>query len=241
MFLLSITFKIINHVFEIDDAQEFSVRIMPTKIREIPDPVIPRENLEKEWIPKTKVGLMVKENRITTLDELFAVTYRIPEWQIVDWLVPELRAELIDVRIVKRTLDSGRRPSFRVLVAVGNGDGYIGVGMGKHVEQRQAITKALKRAKKNLAPVLRGCGNWECRCHLPHSVPFRVEGKLASVRIIIFPGPRGLGLVAGEVAKHILRLAGIQDVWTQTFGNTKTHINFAKAVYNALTNTYSML
>ncbi len=214
---------------------------MPIKIREIRDAVVPREELQREWKPKTKIGKMVKEGRIASIDELFMITARIPEWQIVDWLVPNLKAELIDVRIVKRTLDSGRRPSFRVLVAVGNEDGYIGVGMGKHAEQRQAIQKALKRAKKNLAPVIRGCGNWECRCGRPHSVPFKVEGKCGSVRIIIYPGPRGLGLVAGDVAKHILRLAGVRDVWTKTFGNTKTHINFAKAVYNALINTYRLL
>ncbi|MHA1616362.1 MAG: 30S ribosomal protein S5 [Candidatus Njordarchaeales archaeon] len=211
------------------------------KIREIPDPVTPREELETLWKPTTKIGKMVKEGRIQSIDEIFAITKRIPEWQIVDWLVPDLRAEVLDVNIVRRTTDSGRRNSFRVLVVVGNMDGYIGVGMGKHPEQREAIIKALKRAKKNLAPILRGCGSWECRCGQPHSVPFKVEGKCGSVRIVLYPAPRGLGLVAGDIAKRVLSLAGVRDVWTKTFGNTRTHINFAKAVYDALVNTYLLL
>jgi len=209
--------------------------------REIPDVTTPREELETTWKPVTKLGKMVKEGKIRSLDEIFAITGRIPEWQIIDWLVPELRGHLIDVEIVQRQTDSGKRNAFRVMVAVGNMDGYIGVGIGKHAEQRMAILKAIHRAKKNLVPVLRGCGSWECRCGQPHSLPFKVEGKTASVRVIFYPGPRGLGLVAGDVAKILLRLAGIHDVWSQTFGNTRTHINFAQAVYDALANTYYLL
>jgi len=211
------------------------------KFREIPDPVRPREALELEWTPLTKVGKKVKDGKIRTIDELFAVTKRIPEWQIVDWLVPEIRAEVLNITVVQRQTDSGRKMAFRALVAIGNQDGYIGIGIGRHAEQRQAILKALQRAKLNIAPVLRGCGSWECRCGQPHSVPFRTEGKLGSVRVIFYPGPRGLGLVAGEVAKRLLNLAGIRDVWSKTFGETSTHINFAQAVYYALTNTYYLL
>jgi small subunit ribosomal protein S5 len=211
------------------------------KFIEIPDPVKPKAELEEEWVPKTKIGKMVKEGKIRTLNELFRMVSRIPEWEIVDWLVPNLRAIVMEIRIVKRTTDSGRRPSFRVLVAVGNEDGFVGIGKGKHVERRQAIIKALNRAKKNLAPVLRGCGSWECRCGVPHSIPFRLEGKGSSVKVIFYPGPKGLGLVAGDVAKQVLRLAGIRDVWSKTFGKTKTRPSFTLAVYNALVNSYDLL
>jgi len=210
-------------------------------VREIPDIITPREELETEWKPITKLGMLVKSGQIKSIDEIFEVTRRIPEWQIVDWLVPELRGYVIDVEIVQRQTDSGKRNAFRVMAAVGNMDGYIGVGIGKHAEQRMAILKAVRRAKKNLAPILRGCGSWECRCGRPHSLPYTIEGKAGSVRVIFYPGPRGLGLVAGDLAKILLRLAGIRDVWSKTFGNTRTHINFAQAVYNALTNTYYLL
>lgn len=210
-------------------------------IREIPDVITPREVLEDEWKPITKLGKLVKEGQIRSIDEIFAITRRIPEWQIIDWLVPELKGYVIDVEIVQRQTDSGKRNAFRVMVAVGNQDGYIGVGLGKHAEQRMAILKALRRAKKNLAPVLRGCGSWECRCGQPHSLPFKIEGKAGSVRVIFYPGPRGLGLVAGDLAKILLKLAGVHDLWSKTFGNTRTHINFAQAVYNALVNAYYLL
>ncbi len=71
----------------------------------------------------------------------------------------------------------------------------------------------------------------------PHSIPFAVEGKEGSVRVKLMPGPRGLGLVIGDVGKKILTLAGVQDVWSQTLGETRTTVNFAKAVFNALYNT----
>ena len=100
------------------------------------------------------------------------------------------------------------------------------------------MNKAIRDAKLNIVPVRRGCGSWECRCGEPHSVPFTVVGKSGSVRVIIKPAPKGTGLVAGEVAKVVLRLAGIRDVWMDTFGETRTTVNFAKATVNALRNTY---
>jgi len=105
---------------------------------------------------------------------------------------------------------------------------------------RQAIEKAIIDAKLNIIPVRRGCGSWECLCNTPHSVPFKVKGKCGSVEIILIPAPKGVGLVAGETAKTVLRLAGIKDVWTRTRGETRTTINFAKATYYALKKTYAI-
>jgi len=65
-----------------------------------------------------------------------------------------------------------------------------------------------------------------------------VRGKAGSVEVTLIPAPKGVGLVAGDVAKVVLRLAGIKDVWTRTRGDTRTTLNFAMAVYNALRNTY---
>ena len=106
---------------------------------------------------------------------------------------------------------------------------------------RFAIEKALINAKLNIIPVRRGCGSWECSCSDPHSVPFVTMGKSGSVRVIIKPAPRGTGIVAGDVAKVVLKYAGISDAWTQTFGETRTTINFAKAVYEALRRTYNFV
>jgi len=61
------------------------------------------------------------------------------------------------------------------------------------------------------------------------------------VRVVLLPGPRGLGLVAGETAKIILRLAGIKDCWLRSYGPTRTVPSFAYAVFDALKQTYRMV
>jgi small subunit ribosomal protein S5 len=193
--------------------------------------------LEK-WVPRTRVGKLVLEGKITSLKEIFDRNLPLLEPEIVDYLLPNLKYERIDAGLVQKMTDAGRRTRFRVIVVVGNEDGFVGVGLGKAKQYVEALNKAIRDAKLNIVPVRRGCGSWECRCGEPHSVPFTVEGESGSVRVIIKPAPKGTGLVAGEVAKVVLRLAGIKDAWTDTFGETRTTVNFAKATVNALKNTY---
>jgi small subunit ribosomal protein S5 len=197
----------------------------------------PKANLE-EWVPRTRIGKMVKEGKITSIDEIFAMNVPILEPEIVDYLLPDLNHEIIDVGIVQKQTDAGELSRFRVVVIVGNENGYVGIGKGKAKQLRFAIEKAIINAKLNIVPVRRGCGSWECMCGTPHSVPFTVSGKSGSVRITLYPAPKGTGLVAGDVAKVVLRMAGIKDVWSKTLGETRTTYNFARATYNALVNTY---
>jgi len=190
------------------------------------------------WEPKTALGRMVKEGKIRTIDEVFANNLLIKEPEIVDILLPGLKQELLNLNLVQRQTHAGERNQFQAVVAVGNEDGYVGVGIGKSRQVRQAIEKATREAKLNITPVRRGCGSWKCSCDEPHSVPFMVSGKSGSVEVTLIPAPKGVGLVAGDVAKVVLRLAGIKDVWTKTRGDTRTTLNFALAVFNALRNTY---
>ncbi|MFN7105709.1 MAG: 30S ribosomal protein S5 [Pyrobaculum sp.] len=190
------------------------------------------------WEPRTELGRWVKEGKIRTIDEIFANNFVIKEPEIVDILLPGLRQELLNVNLVQRQTHAGERNQFQAVVAVGNEDGYVGVGIGKARQVRQAIEKAVREAKLNLIPVRRGCGSWKCSCDEPHSVPFVVRGKSGSVRITLVPAPKGVGLVAGDVAKVVLRLAGIRDVWTTARGDTRTTLNFALAAFAALRNTY---
>ncbi len=201
---------------------------------------IDRAALE-EWVPRTKVGRLVKEGKITSLKEIFDKNLPLLEPEIVDYLLPELKYERLDVNLVQKVTDAGRISRFRVVVVVGNGDGFVGVGSGKARQYLVALQKAIRNAKLNIIPVRRGCGSWECACGEPHSVPFTVKGKAGSVRIILKPAPKGTGLVAGDVAKKVLAMAGIKDVWTQTFGETRTTYNFAMAVLDALRNTYKFV
>ncbi|MDQ7032873.1 MAG: 30S ribosomal protein S5 [Desulfonauticus sp.] len=194
----------------------------------------------EQWVPRTRLGKMILEGRITSIEEVFMGGLRIKEPQIVDTLLPDLQEEVININLVQKQTDAGEKSRFKAIVAVGNRDGYIGLGSGKANQVRTAIEKAAADARLKLVPVRRGCGSWECGCGRPQSVPFLIEGKCGGVRIIIVPGPRGLGLVASEVAKIILNLAGIKDCWTRSYGSTRTVPSFAYAVFDALKNTYSL-
>jgi len=198
------------------------------------------QNLE-QWVPRTRLGKMIQEGRITSIEEIFMGGFQLREPQIVDTLLPDLQEEVINVNLVQKQTDAGEKSRFKAIVAVGNRDGYIGMGSGKASQVRNAIEKAAADARLNIVPIRRGCGSWECGCGKPHSTPFNTEGKCGSVRVDVIPGPRGLGLVASEVAKVILGLAGIKDCWTRSYGSTRTVPSFAYAVFQALKKTYSLI
>jgi small subunit ribosomal protein S5 len=184
---------------------------------------------------------MIQEGRITSIEEVFVAGLKIREPQIVNALVPDLQEEVININLVQKQTDAGEKSRFKAIVAVGNRDGYIGLGSGKASQVRNAIEKAAVDARLKIIPVRRGCGRWECDCGKLHSIPFQVEGKTGGVRVVFVPGPRGLGLVASEVSKVILGLAGIKDCWTRSFGSTRTIPSFAYAVFEALKETYSLI
>ena len=202
----------------------------------------PRKEFQEEpWVPRTKLGRMVEKGEITKIEEIFQGGHRIMEPQIVDALLPDLVDDVIKIQLVQRQTDAGRKRSFKITCAVGNMRGYVGIGESKSKEVGPGIRKAIAIAKTNISPVKRGCGSWECTCSDPHSLPFRVEGKMASTRVTLLPAPKGLGLVIGATARQVLTLAGIQDIWSATKGDTRTKPNFAKAVFEALKNTYRVV
>jgi len=196
---------------------------------------------ETEWIPKTRLGKMIQEGRINSLEEIFMEGIKIREPEIVDALLPDLQEEVINVNLVQKQTDAGEKSRFKAIVAVGNRDGYIGLGSGKANQVRTAIEKAAAEARLNITMVRRGCGSWECGCGKAHSLPFQVTGKCGGVKVVLVPGPRGLGLVAGEVAKVIISLAGVKDCWTRSFGATRTIPSFACAVFDSLRKTYRLV
>ena len=130
-----------------------------------------------EWEPKTKMGQLVKDGTITDIDEIFEKGLPIMELEIVDALIPDLEEEVMDVNLVQRMHKSGRKVNFRVIVAVGNKDGYVGLGQGKAKEVGPAIRKAVDNAKYNIIKVRRGCGDWGCVCGREHTVPYKVRVK----------------------------------------------------------------
>ena len=206
----------------------------------------------EEWRPKTSVGKKVKEGLITDIDEILNKGRRIMEPEIVDILLPNLETDLLLIgqskgkfgggarRVFKQTQKKtreGNKPTFATYAVVGNRNGYVGIGYGKAKETVPAREKAIRNAKLNIIKIRRSCGSWDCACGEPHTIPFKVQGKCGSSIITLFSAPRGKGLVAeGECCK-ILALAGIEDVWSKTRGQTKVKTNLLWACFEALKNT----
>ncbi|RLJ03413.1 MAG: 30S ribosomal protein S5 [Candidatus Aenigmatarchaeota archaeon] len=205
----------------------------------------------EEWVPRTKLGRDVLEGKITSLDQIFREGKKITEPEIVDLLLPNLEHELILIggtpgkgggirrtpaRRTARMHKSGRRYKMTCMAVVGNRNGYIGCGQGSGTEFRDAIEKAIKDAKMNIFPVRRGCGSWECECGTPHSIPAQTTGKAGSVRTVLKPAPKGVGLVVSDEVKKLIQLSGIKDIWSKTYGQTQTRINLIKATVNAFKN-----
>ena len=195
-----------------------------------PDPM---EQL-RNWTPKTRLGRMVQSGQIITIDDAFSTGLPIREVEIVDALLPGLEDDIINVNMIQRMTDSGRRVRFNVMACVGNKDGYVGLSICKGKEVASTIRKAIDNAKLNIIQVQRGNGSWESGRGAGTSVPFKVTGRAGSTRITLLPAPTGKGLVIGATGRQVLTLAGVTDVWSRSKGQTRTTINFAKATFNAL-------
>ena len=197
----------------------------------------PRE--EAPWIPKTILGKKVAAGEITSIEEILSKGLRIQEAGIIKKLLPDLKTEVIDVGIIQKMTPNGQSTRFKALVAAGNQNAWLGIGMGKSKQMRIAIEKANNAAYLNVSPIKLGCGSWECRCDQKHSVPFKVKGKGGSVTIEILPGPRGLGLVAGTKIRNLLKMAGLKDAWTTAKGSTPTMGSTSKALMECFRKTFS--
>lgn len=189
-----------------------------------------------EWTPKTKIGKKVKNQEITDIDDIIKSGHPILEPEIVDRLIPDLQSETLKIKSTQRVTDSGRKMKFRAVVIVGDGKGHVGLGAGKCEEVKPAIEYAIREAKKNMISIHKGCGSWECRCKENHSIPQSTEGKEGSTKIVLYPAPKGVGLAANEVIRKVIKMTGIQDVWSKTLGSTSNVYNTASATINALNN-----
>jgi len=193
-------------------------------------------NYNDGWEPVTRLGRKVQEGDIDTMEDALNSGLPLKEAEVVDQLLPGLEDEVLDINMVQRMTDSGRRVKFRCVVAIGNRDGYVGYAEGRDDQVGAAIQKAIDIAKLNIIDVPRGSGSWEDRAGGDHSLARKATGKAGSVEVEVKPAPKGLGLAAAETPRKVLELAGVEDAWTKSHGNTRTTVNFAKATYNALRN-----
>jgi len=219
--------------------------------KRFPDP----KEVISAWEPKTKLGREVKDKKIKNIDEILDNNLKILEPEIVDSLI-ELKSDLISIGQAKGKFGGGKRrawrqtqrktkegnvPSFSTMAVVGDENGHIGIGSGKAKETLPARDKATRKAKLKIFKVGRGCASFDCDCSELHTIPFKITGKSGSVVVTLIPAPQGTGLVVADQLKKVLKLAGIKDVYSKTFGKKRTTFNLVKACIKALEKTNSKI
>jgi small subunit ribosomal protein S5 len=221
-----------------------------TELPEIEAETKPKITIDIEgWTPKTELGRKVKSGEVTDIDPILDSGIPILEEQIIDVLMPSLQSELLMIgqskgkfgggskRIFKQTqkkTPEGNKPSFACMAVVGNSDGYVGIGYGKSKDTVPAREKAIRNAKLSLFKIRRGAGSWEDATSEPHSIPWTVQGKCGSVKVILMPAPKGKGLIVEKECAKILKLAGIENIYSKSFGQTRSKGNMIEACINAL-------
>jgi len=198
-----------------------------------------RKDEEKQWVPVTKLGRLVKDKKIKSMEEIFLFSLPIKEYQIVDYFLPGLKDEVMKIMSVQKQTRAGQRTRFKAFVIVGDENGHVGLGVKCSKEVAGSIRSGIIIAKLNIVPVRRGY--WGNKFGDPHTVPSKLTGKCGSVLCRLVPAPRGTGIVAAPTSKKLLHLAGIIDCYTSSRGTTRTLGNFVSAAFYAIKKSYSFL
>ena len=136
----------------------------------------------------------------------------------------ELTERVVAINRVSKVVKGGKRFKFSVLVVVGDGDRYVGVGMGKAKEISEAVRKGIDKAGKNLVELKR----------IGNTIPHPVNGDFGAASVLLKPALPGTGVIAGGVVRAIMELGGVKDVVTKVIGRTSNAINVAWATVQAL-------
>ena len=137
----------------------------------------------------------------------------------------DLKESIVNIRRVAKVVKGGRNFRFSVTVVVGNGEGYVGVGLGKAQEIPEAVRKAIEDAKKRLIYVPT----------VGTTIPHRTLGIFGAGQVLIMPAAPGTGVIAGSSVRMVLELAGIKDVRAKSIGSNNAG-NMACATIEGLRN-----
>ena len=139
----------------------------------------------------------------------------------------ELQERVVAINRVSKVVKGGKRFKFAVLVVVGDGDKYVGAGIGKAKEIAEAVRKGIEKASKELVAIRRD----------GDTMPHPVTGEFGAARVLLKPAPAGTGVIAGGVVRAIMELGGVKDVVTKVVGRTSNAINIAWATLEAIKET----